>query len=156
MKKNSKSIANESSKLIREKTKEKLFLIKTDPSLIALLFVEFVLTLIIVGAILLYLDGRFNTIQPPFNLFIFGAIVFAVLHFYKYTEVFRKVRGMKRESSFKSFLLEFSIFIILVFSAYIYQDPTINIVPYPFNLVLFLGLLAVPVYLYVDENFLKK
>ena len=60
-----KSIFKESSSLIKGKTLEKLLNLKQNPRFAALLFVEFVLTIILVGAIILYLDGRFNTIEFP-------------------------------------------------------------------------------------------
>ncbi|PIN84669.1 MAG: hypothetical protein COV47_06190 [Candidatus Diapherotrites archaeon CG11_big_fil_rev_8_21_14_0_20_37_9] len=150
-----KSIANESRKLIVDKIKEKLSLAKDAPY-IAYLLVEFALTLIIVGAIAIYLDGRFNQIEFPFNLFLFGIIVYGVLHFYNYTAVFRKIRGIKREASVKQLILEFAIFMILVASAYIYQDPLINTLPSPFNIIIFLAVLAVPITLYIKERFWVK
>jgi len=149
-----KGLAWESSFLIKDKVKEKLQLFK-DVHWLALVFAEFLLTLVLVAGILLYLDGRFNTIDFPFNLILFAAIGYGVLHFYRYTEAFRNLRGMKRETSFKSFVLEFIIFVVVVFSAYLYQDPAINILPYPFNFVLFLIVLASPLYFYVNEKFVR-
>jgi|SRR3989344_3584148 len=150
-----RSIGWESSRLIREMAKEKLLITKNDLPLAALVFVEFVLTLIIVAGILLYLDGRFNQLEFPFNLFVFAAIVYAVLHFYNYTRVFRETRGMKRESSLKALLLEFLIFIIIVSAGYIYQDPGVDIAPYPLNLALFILVLIPPVYLLINEKFIS-
>ena len=88
-------------------------------------------------------------------ILIFAVIVFAVLHFYHYTKFFRKLQKIKHESSIKLLVLEFAIFLIIMVSAYIYQDPLINILPNPFNVIVFLIILAVPVYLYIEEKFLK-
>ena len=152
---NKSKIINESSVLIKDKAKEKFVSAKNDLQLIAFWIVEFFLTLILVGAILLYLDGRFNTIEFPFNLIIFAGIGYGVLHFYRYTESFREVRQMKHKDNFKSFVLEFIIFILIIASTYIYQDPTINIIPYPFNFIIFLILLSIPLYFYIKEKYLK-
>ncbi|MCR4369289.1 MAG: hypothetical protein NUV67_05280 [archaeon] len=150
------SLGWRASRAIKDKAKEKILLAKEDVPLLALLVAEFVLTLVIVLAIILYLDGRFNEMEFPFNLIIFAAIVYAVLHFYQYTEAFRRLRGMKRESSFRIFLLEFAIFLVVAISGYIYQDPSINTLPYPFNILLFLAVLSVPLWLYVKEKFIEK
>ncbi|MAG17983.1 MAG: hypothetical protein CL944_00745 [Candidatus Diapherotrites archaeon] len=149
-----KGLAWESSFLIKDKAKEKFLLFK-DIHWTALVIVEFFLTLILVGGILLYLDGRFNTIDFPINLVIFAAIGYGVLYFYRYTEQFRTLRGMKKETSFKSFILEFIIFIVIVGSAYLYEDPNINILPYPFNIFLFVILVGIPLYFYVNEKFVR-
>ena len=142
--------------LIKDKAVEKLLTLK-NPRYSALLLVEFFLTMLLVGGILLYLDAGFNVIGFPYNIAIFAAIAYAVLHFYNYTSFFRKTRvsAIRRNSTFKTFMLEFILFIIILGAAYIYQNPAINVLPYPYNLVLFLAILAVPLYLYVDEKFLK-
>ncbi len=150
-----KSLAWETTFFLKDKAKERAFNLKNDTPLIALYVAEFILTLVLVAAILLYLDGRFNQIEFPFNLFIFAAILFGVMHFYNYTKPFREWRGIKRESSFRAFMLEFVIFAIVVVSGYIYQDPTINIIPYPFNFLVFLAALSVPLYFYVNEKFIE-
>jgi len=148
-------ISSESSKTITSKARQKISSAKDDPRLLALLLVEFILTIILVAAIALYLDGRFNQVESPFNLIIFAAIVLGVLHFYRYTESFRFVRGMKRRSTFKTFALEFIIFMVVIVSAYIYQDPNTNTLQYPLNLLLFLAVLAIPAYFYIKEKFLQ-
>ena len=147
-------LAWETSYLIEDKLKEKLALAK-DIQWLALIIVEIFLTLILVGSIVVYLDGRFNTIEFPFNLIIFAVIAYAVMRTYSYTENFRELRGMKRHNSFRTFILEFVIFLVIVFSTFLYQDPNINIFPPPFNVIIFLGVLAIPVYLYVTEVFWK-
>jgi len=145
-----KGIAWETTYFLRDKAKEKLVLAK-DIQWLALVIMEIFLTLILVGAIVIYLDGRFNTIQFPFNLIIFAGIAYAVMRTYSYTENFRELRGMKRENSFRAFVLEFIIFLVIVFSTFLYQDPNINIFPSPFNVIVFLAVLAIPVYLYLKE-----
>ncbi len=59
---------------------------------------------------------------------------------------------MKHKDNFKSFVLEFIIFILIIASTYIYQDPTINIIPYPFNFIIFLILLSIPLYFILKKN----
>lgn len=145
-----KGVAWETSYFLKDKAKEKLALVK-DIQWLALIIMELFLTLILVGAIVIYLDGRFNTIQFPFNLIIFAVIAYAVMRVYSYTENFRELRGMKRETSFRAFVLEFIIFLVIVFSTFLYQDPNINIFPSPFNVIVFLVVLAIPVYLYLKE-----
>lgn len=149
-----KGVYWETSYFLKDAVKEKLAMAK-DIRWIALVIMELFLTLILVGSIVVYLDGRYNTIEFPFNLIIFAAIAYAVLRVYSYTENFRELRGMKRETSFKTFILEFIIFLIIVFSTFLYQDPTINIFPSPFNVIVFLVVLAIPVYLYMKEVFWK-
>ncbi|HLC78983.1 MAG TPA: hypothetical protein VJG83_01000 [archaeon] len=151
-----KSIWWQASFLLKDKTFEKLTSLK-EPRYVALLLVEFFLTMILVGAILLYLDGRFNTIEQPFNLFIFGAILFAVAHFYNYTSYFKQESPhlIRRSSSLKTLILEFVIFLIVLFSAYIYADPAIDILPYPQNLVVFAVALIIPLYIYINEKFIN-
>ena len=150
-----KSLGWETTFFLKNKAKERAFNLKNDAPLLALYVAEFILTLVLVTAILLYLDGRFNQIEFPFNLLIFAAIVFGVMHFYNYTKPFREWRGIKRSSSFRAFMLEFIIFAVVVVSAYIYRDPTINIIPYPFNFLVFLAALSIPLYFYVNEKFVK-
>ncbi len=142
--------------LIKDKAFEKLFKLK-DAHYSALLVVEFFLTMIIVAGIGLYLDGRFNTLEAPFNLFIFAAIIYAVLHFYNYTSAFRKNRydSIRRNSSLKATVLEIVILFVIIISAQIYNDQGLHTLPYPFNLLLFLVVLAIPLYFYVEEKFLK-
>lgn len=151
-----KGVFWESTETIFSKAGEKLASLK-DPRYSALLMVEFFLTLILVGGILLYLDGRFNTIEPPFNFLVFAGLAYAVLHFYRYTEVFRRSRSdaIRRNSSFKTFALEFIIFLIVVFSAYIFYNSDIDTLPYPFNIFLFVIILSIPLYFYIDEKFLR-
>ncbi|MCR4335523.1 MAG: hypothetical protein NUV57_03225 [archaeon] len=149
-----KGLAWESSFLIKDKAKEKFQLFK-DIHWTALVIVEFLLTLILVGGILIYLDGRFNTIDFPLNILLFAVIGYGVLHFYRYTEQFRNLRGMKKESSFKSFILEFVLFIVIVSSVYLYEDPNINTLPYPFNIFLFVIIISIPLYFYVNEKFVR-
>src|SRR3989344_552272 len=96
-----------------------------------------------------------KTITSKVRQKIFSAIVLGVLHFYRYTESFRFVRGMKRRSTFKTFALEFIIFMVVIVSAYIYQDPNTNTLQYPLNLLLFLAVLAIPAYFYIKEKFLQ-
>ena len=149
-----KGFAWETSYLLKDKAKEKLALVK-DVQWLALIIMEIFLTLILVGSIVIYLDGRFNTIEFPFNLIIFAAIAYAVMRVYAYTENFRELRGMKRESSFRAFVLEFIIFLVIVFSTFLYQDPTINIFPFPYNFLIFLILLVIPLYFYMKEQYFK-
>ena len=147
-------VVNESSALILRRSKEKLLRLK-EPQYFALGILEFILTLILITGIVLFLDGRYNTIQPPFNIFIFGAIIFAVLHTYNYTQQYRLEKATKRKTSLRIFLLELAIFLVILVSTYIYQDPSINTLPRPFNFILFLAILVVPVYFYVNEKFVK-
>lgn len=151
-----KSVAWESSLLIKDRTIEKLLSMK-NPQYLALLIVEFFLTLVLVGAIVFYLDGRFSTIEPPFNLFVFAAILYAVYKLYNYTLMFRENRTdtIQRNSSLKITVLEIIIFLFIFFSASLYYSNEIDIFPYPFNFITFLLVLSVPLYFYVKEKFLK-
>ena len=141
---------------IKDKAFEKLFALK-EPRYAALLLVEFLLTMLIVAGIVLYIDGRFNQLQTPLNIFAFAGICFAAIHFYNYTSAFRKSRknGIQRTSSIKTLALEFILFLIIAVSAFVYYDPKINTLPYPYNIVFFLAILAVPLYFYINEKFLK-
>jgi len=58
-----KSIGWESSKLITDTAKEKIENVKNDPQWIALIALQFLLVLVLVGAIIIYLDVRFATIE---------------------------------------------------------------------------------------------
>lgn len=151
-----KSIGWESSKLIAETAKEKIANIKNDPQWIALIIMQFLLVLVLVGAIIIYLDVRFATIEFPFNLIIFAAISYGVLRTYSYTENYRNKKEFQKASSYKIFVYEFAIFLIVLFSTFIYEDPTINLIPYPYNFVTFIVLLIAPVYLYIKEVYWKK
>ena len=141
---------------VRDKALEKLFELK-DPRYAALLLIEFFLTMLIVAGMVLYIDGRFNQLDSPLNLFAFAGICFAAMHFYNYTAVFRKSRrnAIQRNSSIRTLALEFVIFLIVLISAYVYANPKINTLPYPYNFVLFLAIIAVPLYFYIDEKFVK-
>lgn len=151
-----KSVAWESSLLIKDKTIEKILSLK-NPQYLALLIVEFFLTLVLVGAIIFYLDGRFSMVEPPFNLFVFAAILYAVYKLYSYTLIFRENRtdAIKRNSSMKITVLEIIIFLFVFFSASLYYNKEIDLFPYPFNFITFLVVLSVPLYFYVKEKFLK-
>jgi len=43
----------------------------------------------------------------------------------------------------------------IVFSTFLYQDPNINIFPYPLNFLIFLIVLVIPLYFYMKERFFK-
>jgi len=90
-----------------------------DPRYLALLLIEFFLTSILAGGILLYIDGSLAPVVFPYNLIILGIIAYAVLHFYNYTLFFRRTRqnAIRRNSTMKSITLEFLIFIILAGAA---------------------------------------
>ena len=140
---------------IKDKALQRLLKFR-DRQYTALFVVEFILSLIVVASILFWLDHRYNVIEFPFNLFIFGLSLYAVLHFYNYTALFRKQRQMKRHSSLRIVVLEFLIFLILVAGGYVYQEPAINTLPYPANLILFLVVLLPVLYVYINEKFLKQ
>ena len=140
--------------VVKAKAVERLLKFR-DRKYAALILVEFILSMVIVGAIALWLDHRYNAIEFPFNIFLFALALYTVLHFYNYTAIFRKQRAMKRATSFRIFLLEFLIFLILTVGGYVYQDHTINVLPYPFNFMLFLVLLIPVTYIYVNEKFVK-
>ncbi len=141
---------------IKDKFFEKLLNLN-DKKYAALLLIEFFLTMLIVAGILLYLDGRFTSMEPPLNIFAFAAICFAAIHFYNYTASFRRARknATARNNSLKAAILEFAIFFVIVISAYVYYDPAINVVQYPYNLLLFLGILVIPLSMYINEKFLR-
>ncbi|GEM_PF-4791075 len=141
--------------IIKDKAIERLLKFK-DKQYTALLLVEFILSLIIVGAVALWLDHRYNVVTFPFNIFLFALTLYAVLHFYNYTAIFRKRRQIKRATSFRIFLLEFLIFLILMVSGYVYQDPNINTLQYPLNFMLFLVILIPVLYVYMNEKFIKQ
>ncbi len=141
-------------RVLKDKAVERLLRFK-DRQYAALLIVEFILSMIIVASIALWLDHRYNVVEFPFNIFLFGLALYAVLHFYNYTDVFRRQRALKRKSSFRIFLLEFLIFVIVLVGGYIYQDPAINTLPYPLNFILFLVILIPLTYIYITEKFLK-
>ena len=142
---------------IKVKAVEKLLQLR-DPRYAALLMIEFFLTMLIVAGMILYIDGRFNQLEAPLNLFVFAGIVFAAVHFYNYTHSFRQSRAnrIKRASSIRTLALEFMLFLIVLISAWVYADPRINILPYPANLIFFLLIIAVPLYFYINEKFLPR
>ncbi|VVC00529.1 Uncharacterised protein [uncultured archaeon] len=144
----------QSSKALKNKAVEKVLHLK-DKRYVALLLVEFVLAMAVVASIIFWLDYRYNVVEFPFNIIIFGLCIFAVLRFYSYTAQFRAEREMQRRTSFRIFLLEFLIFMILVSAAYIYQDRAINTLPYPYNFALFLVVLLPMVFIYINEKYLK-
>lgn len=140
--------------VIKDKAIEKALRFK-DPQYSALLFVEFVLSIIVVAAILLWLDHRYNVVEFPFNVFLFAVVIYAVIHFYKYTELFRQEKALKRKSSVRIMLLEFTIFAIVLVAGYAYLDPKIDTMVYPYNVLLFLLVLLPVSYVYVNEKFIK-
>lgn len=140
--------------VLKDKAIERLLRFK-DRQYTALLIVEFILSMIIVASIALWLDHRYNVVEFPFNIFLFGLTLYAVLHFYNYTDVFRRQRALKRKSSFRIFLLEFLIFVIVLAGGYVYQDPAIDTLPYPLNFILFLLILIPVLWVYVGQKFLK-
>jgi len=142
---------------VKDKAFEKLFQLK-EPRYAALLLIEFFLTMLLVGGLLLYIDGRFSQLQAPLNIFVFAAICMAVFHFYNYTSSFRAARKneIRRNSSLKTMALEFIMFMIVVLSAYVYYDPAVNLLPYPFNIAFFLAILSAPLYLYIREKFISE
>lgn len=138
--------------MIIGKAIEKLSRFK-DRQYTALIVLEFILAMIILGAFLAYIDPATNKIDPPLNFIIAGAIIFAVLHFYNYTKSFRLLKGTKRKTSVKIIFLELLIFCIIAVSAYLYQNKSINTLPYPYNFILFFVVLLVPLYFYINEKF---
>jgi uncharacterized membrane-anchored protein len=142
----------DATKLIVEKAIQKLSRLK-DLQYTALIALEFILAMVVLFAFLVYIDPSTNKVDPPFNFIITGAIIFAALHLYNYTSNFRKLKVAKRKSSLKIAFLELFIFTIIVVSAYIYQNKTINTLPYPFNFILFLAILSIPLYFYINEKF---
>lgn len=142
-----------SSDSIRKKAIEKLRKFK-NPQYAALMALEFVLSMIILAGLLIYIDPKTNSIEPPLNIIMFGAILILVLQIYRYTEIFRAAKTTKRKASIKTIGLEIIVCAIIIASAYIYRDPKINVIAYPFNLFLFLAVLCVPLYFYVKEKFL--
>ena len=159
----------EASSLIAWKFREKISTVKKDRHLLALLFTEFALSMTLVTAIVLYLDGRYNIIEYPFNLMIFAVLVFGVMHVYRYTEKYRDYKGMKKEGSFKIMVLELALLALFVAGIYVYQDPNLNIVPsacidylhnqYSCSLLgvgVFLLVALIPLYFYINEKFVKK
>ncbi len=141
-------------RVLKDKAIERALKFK-DTRYTALLVVEFILSMIIVASIVLWLDHRYNAVEFPFNILLFGLSLYAVLHFYNYTAIFRRQRAMKRATSFRIFLLEFLIFAIIAVGGYVYQDPAINTLPYPLNFTLFLVILIPVTFIYINEKFLK-
>lgn len=139
---------------IKDKLEEKINRLK-DPTYAALTILEFVLCMIILVGLLLYIDPKRNVIQAPFNFIIVGGIIFVVLHIYRYTNFFRKYNTKKRKSSLKILFLELLISAILIGSTFIYQDATLNTLAYPFNFLLFLAILCIPLYFYINEKFVE-
>ena len=124
-----------------------------DRNYLALVCLEFMLMAIILAALLIYIDPDTNTLQPPFNFLLFGGIVLIVMYVYRYTESFREYNVSKRKTSLRIFSYELLISGIVVAAAIVYKDPTLNTLPYPFNFLLFLGILSIPLYFYVNEKF---
>ena len=143
-------------KIILEAFFRKLDSVKGNKRYAALLMVEFFLSMVLVVSIAIWLDHRFNVIEFPFNILFFGAVLYGIFHFYRYTESFREANTAKRRKSFRAFFLEFLIFAAVVSAGCIYQDPKINTLPYPFNFLLFMLVLLPLVYFYIDEKFMKK
>ncbi|MBI4210740.1 MAG: hypothetical protein HY544_04515 [Candidatus Diapherotrites archaeon] len=141
--------------LLIDKAREKVRTVLSDKHLAALLAAEFFLTLAIIGAIYVFLDARISTLQEPFNFIIFGIALYAIIHIYTYTQSYRASRtnSIMRRKNLRTFLLELAIFSIVVISAYIYQNPALNVAPYPFNILIFLLVLSWPLYFYVQEKF---
>ncbi len=140
---------------LRDKAREKIAQLR-DPQLAALLIVEFLLTMALVAAILIYLDPEVDAISFPFNLVVFALIAFGTLRFYGYTGDFRANRknAVRRNSSFRAFALEFIILLVIVSAAYVYQSPSLNTLPKPLNYILFLAVLSIPLCFYMKEKFL--
>ena len=141
---------------IKDKAVQKLLALK-NPRYAALLLIEFFLTMLLVGGMVLYLDGRFNQLDWPLNFFVFAGICFAVFHFYNYTKFYRETRRHKirRRTSLKTIALEIIIFLIILISGYFYYNTGANIIPFPYNFIFFLAILAVPLYFYINEKFVN-
>lgn len=133
----------------------KLDSVKGNRRYAALLMVEFFLSMVLVASIAIWLDYRFNVIEFPFNILFFSAVLYGIFHFYRYTESFRNANTTRRQKSFRTFFMEFLIFAVVVSAGYIYQDPKINTLQYPFNFILFMLVLLPLAYFYVNEKFLK-
>ncbi len=156
MPKKRESVYWEATSAIWSAAKSKLSQLR-DPRYAALLLIEFFLTMLVVAGMALYIDGRFNQLDWPLNFFVFAAIVFAAIHFSNCMRPFRASRkgAIKRASSLKTIALEFIIFLIVLISAWVYTDKSINILPYPANLLFFLLALSVPLYFYIGEKFIS-
>ena|SRR3989338_3346064 len=69
-----------------------------------------------------------------------------------------KLSAAKKEPRIPAILiLEFTLSMALVLATIIYLDPNYNIIPWPWNIFLFLGVLGIVVYLYAfSEPFRKE
>ncbi|MEM4256823.1 MAG: hypothetical protein QXZ13_01565 [Candidatus Diapherotrites archaeon] len=125
----------------------------TNPSYVALLLLEFILSMIVLLGLLIYIDPIRNNIDPPFNFIIFAGIIFLVFWIYNYTKIFRSLAVSKRKTSIRIFMLELTIFGLLLSSLYFYKNTSINLLPYPFNIIFFLCIISIPLYFYIKEKF---
>ena len=69
-----------------------------------------------------------------------------------------KIGTAKKEPRIPGLLiLEFALSMALVLATFVWLDPDYNIVPWPFNVFLFLAMLGIVVYLYAfSESFRKE
>lgn len=134
---------------------------KQSKTFAALLLFELllVLSLLVGGAI--YLSPNINLIPSPLNKYLFvsdlagllaGAVIilYVLNHkdFVKQTAK-EKLHVAKTEPRVPALLvMEFFLVMVLVLATFIYLDPEYNILPWPFNVLVFLAVLAIVAYLY--------
>jgi hypothetical protein len=112
-------------------------LFKSDKRFFGLYFLEFLLVLVLLFGLLFYLDSSIDLIPFPYNIigFIFLLSALALIQ------------------KFSQYLTLFLIGIWgLVFGVMLYFDTKIDLIPFPFNVLVFLGIFVIVLALYNFTN----
>ncbi|MBN2127839.1 MAG: hypothetical protein JW703_05655, partial [Candidatus Diapherotrites archaeon] len=137
---------------LKKKTKEKWDLLKfnadfkwdlfkSDKRFFGLYFLEFMLVLILFFGLIFYLDKSIDLIPFPYNVIGFIFLLAALALIQKFSQ-------------------HLTLFIILIwgliFGAVLYFDKSIDLIPFPYNFLVFIGIFAIVLALYNFTNGFRK